>query len=653
MAAKTRRFLCVLGIAAFALPSLSPGQYIRRHIDRDPGGESVPIIRPDAADPGPPIGTERRASPARSDTPVPRTTPRAQPAPDPDEAVQEPPPDGGVEIVADRMEYDADANIMRGIGNVQIRQHNDFLRADYVEVHTETEVAVARGNVFFERDGRTWQGEQFTYNFRTRVGEFGEFNAFQDPYYISARESEQAGPGLFRLSGARLTTCSGDQRQEFVITAREATITDGSVLRARHVVARLYGIPIFYTPFLKKDFSRRSNIDVMPGYSSRMGAFLLTAYNFYPTDHIKASTQLDYRTARGVGVGQRVRWRIPHNNARGRFQAYYANDQRPIRSGSQRLVREGLVDSDRYWLGFQHAQMLDAQRTLMMDLNYVSDPFMLEDFFDSEFRARVTPDNRVTVTHRDERFTAALQLNIRLNDFFQNVNRIPEASLDVNRLELGDSGFYYDSRHRASYLQRVFPRQDEADDYDAIRLDTTHTISYPMRQFGFLSLIPSVNYRATWYSDSAPTVQSFTNTVVQTDETGLPVLDEEGQVLMEDIIFTESESGSATLRHIFTFGLDTSFKAFRVLTEEPNYLGRGLRHVAEPYAQYTLVPTPNKRPDDLYQFDMIDRLDKRHDIRLGMRNKLQTRRGETRVHDFIDLNTYTIYYIDQIGRAHV
>jgi hypothetical protein len=120
------------------------------------------------------------------------------------------------------------------------------------------------------------------------------------------------------------------------------------------------------------------------------------------------------------------------------------------------------------------------------------------------------------------------------------------------------------------------------------------------------------------------------------------------------------------------FGVDTSFKAFRVLNEAPNYLGTGLRHVIEPYAQYTLVPEPNVLPGELYQFDGIDRLDRRNDIRIGMRNKLQTRRGgpvdapddedldeedtllrvlesrerSTRIHDFIDLNTFTIYRLD-------
>ncbi len=575
-----------------------------------------------------------------------------------------PPEDGGVEVVADRLEFDADRNILIGIGNVMVRQHGDTLRADYMEVHTQTQDVYARGNVYFEREGRTWEGEEFTYNIETRVGDFGEFHVFTDPYYIRARDSRQVAPNEIHLVSPRITTCSGDDRQEFVIRSRRATLTDGSVLRARHVVTYLYGVPVFYTPYFKKDFEKKSNIDIMPGYRSRFGAFLLTAYSYYPTPHTKATTRLDYRDKRGFGYGQQVRWRLPQNNARGLVRGYYTSDDRPIRSEGQRQIREGLVDNDRYWLGFSHAQSVGARRTLITELNYVSDPFMLEDFFDSEFRRGVQPENRVTLTHRGDNFTAALLLNMRLNDFYQNVNRLPEASLDVSRQQIATTPFYYESEHSAAYLERVFPKRDTREDYDAFRLDSSHTVLYPMRHFGFLSVIPSVGYRGTWYS-ATPDVRVVTNLVAQVDADGEFVRDEEGNVLSGEETETVLRDGPAELRNLVEFGLETSFKAFRVLTEQPNYLGEGLRHVAEPYADYTMVPRPNVRPERLYQFDAVDRLDKRHDILFGLRNKLQTRRArlrsvddetddpasdelreEIRIHDFIDLNVFTIFQVE-------
>ena len=617
---------------------------------------------------------EQAASPT---APIPRAaTPTAAPAPAPPATATAEP--GRLEIDADRLEYDADRRIMIGIGNVRVQHGQETLLADYIEVHSETQDALARGNVFFEGSGRTWRGEQFTYNFRTRQGDFGDFLAFADPYYIRAGESQHIAPNVISLQRPSITTCAEDERQEFVLRARSATVTDQSVLRARHVVAHLYGIPIFYTPYLKKDFDQRGNWSFEPGYSSRMGAYLLSAYHFYPTPRVRSSTQLDYRSKRGVGVGQRLQWRERELGLRGRLHGYYINDDLPIRSERQRPIREGLVDEDRYWIGLRHGQRIGERQYVNAELNYVSDPFMLEDFFSGEFRRRVQPENRLTLTHRESNFTAALQLNMRLNDFYENVNRLPEASLDVNRVEIGTTGFFYESAHRASYLERVFPKQQEdRDDYDSVRVDTAHTVLYPMRHFGFLAVTPSLGYRATWYSI---TPERFTtiDLVPLTGDDGELIRDEEDEevVLFEEVERSGIRDGDSDLRHLLTFGLETSFKAFKVLNERPNYLGQGLRHVAEPYARYTYVPEPNLRPGDLYQFDAIDRLDQRNDIRLGVHNKLQTRRDagrirhlederdelgrllepeatpedhtlpRARVHDFIDIETYTILRLD-------
>ncbi len=65
----------------------------------------------------------------------------------------------------------------------------------------------------------------------------------------------------------------------------------------------------------------------------------------------------------------------------------------------------------------------------------------------------------------------------------------------------------------------------------------------------------------------------------------------------------------------------------------------------EPYANYTLRPEPGVTPDELYQFDRVDRLDKSHVIKLGMRNKLQTKR-EKGPHDLVDIDVFTFYDFD-------
>ncbi len=569
--------------------------------------------------------------------------------------------DVALDVHADRIEFDSDRHVMIGIGNVRIQQDDEVLTADYVEFHTGTRDALARGDVRFERGREYWTGDEMRYNFRTRTGDFGAFRAFSDPYHISAQDSSRDPTGDYHLRRVSVTTCNEEDEREFVIRARRARIADGSILHARHAVAHLYRIPVFYTPYWRKNFAERSHIDFLPGYSSRMGAFLLTGYRYYPTSYFRSRTQLDYRTKRGFGYGQNFRWRIPGDRGGGKLRAYYADDKRPIQTRRQARVREGLVDSDRYRIGLTHNQMLGDRQMFMSQFTYLSDPFVQEDFFEDEYRASPQPENRVTLSHRGDNYTAGLLFNMRLNDFYGNVNRLPEAFLNVSRQQIFDSPFYYEGRHSAAYLERVHPKGSGRDDYDAFRADTLNRIYYPTRHFGFLNVTPNVGYRSTYYSETL-TTERITEWVDVVDEDGEPVVTEDGDPVQEEVESTVSRPAGADVRHLFELGLETSYKAFRVYTEAPNYLGEGLRHIAEPYARYTYVSRPNLRPQELYAFDGIDRLDKRHEIRFGARNKLQTRRPipvrydpevdeepprrRSRVHDMIDLDTYTIFRVE-------
>jgi hypothetical protein len=104
---------------------------------------------------------------------------------------------------------------------------------------------------------------------------------------------------------------------------------------------------------------------------------------------------------------------------------------------------------------------------------------------------------------------------------------------------------------------------------------------------------------------------------------------------------TVISDGNAEWRNLPEIGFEASYQAFKVLEESGSTDG-GLRHVAEPYTRYTFVPTPNVEPGDLYQFDYIDELDKQNVIRLGMRNKFQTKR-RSQVANLLNLNVYLDY----------
>jgi len=545
-----------------------------------------------------------------------------------------------VEVTADQLEYEADKKLLTGRGNVVVKHGPDELRADYVSVRTDTQEAHAIGNVVYEREGKVWRGDEIRYNFKTRQGDFGEFTAYVNPYYVSAEESKRVTSKEFVLRNAIITTCEGP-RPEYKIRAREARIVGDESLTARGVVVYLGPVPIFYLPKWTKHLGGDGmDIDFVPGYSSRMGAYLLTACNYRLGPALKGTTHLDYRTQRGVGVGQDFTWGDPRLPYHGTIRGYYANDDSPLEGRSDSEINEygDLIDSDRYRVRLSDVRYFSDRDYMITELNYLSDPAVIEDFFNREFRDNQQPENRISLTHRDDYFTAGLLVNKRLNDFYENVDRVPEALLDVSRMRIGETPLFYESGNSASWLEKVFPENSGVDSYDAFRIDSGHMVLWPTRHFGFLNTIPRAGYRGTYYSTTYED-ETVTNVISSVDSNGIASVTNE-------VVTTQLDKG-AEIRNLFELGFETSFKAFGVWHEDP--IGRdyrGLRHVVEPYANYTFVPEPDLLPENLPQFDNVDRLGKRNDVLLGVRNKLQTKR-KGRVHDFVNLDVWTTYRFDK------
>ncbi|HMP74680.1 MAG TPA: LPS assembly protein LptD [Kiritimatiellia bacterium] len=545
-----------------------------------------------------------------------------------------------IDISADSLEYLTESKVIVGAGNVVVRDGEDLLQADYVTVQRETRDIYARGNVVLRRGGSLWQGEELRYNMRTRMGDFGGFQAYEDPFFIRAEDSKRVTTNVYELKGVMVSTCDGET-PDFSIRARHATLTDGTKIRARGVTVNLGVVPVLWLPRWHRDLAGGPSYwQFQPGYSSRNGVFLRSAYSYRLTPGLKSTTDLDLYSKKGVGVGQAFSWQsrtnpLPYS---GSIQGYYIDDQEPFRNETERAREEALVDNERYRLKLRHNQSFSTRDFLISEFNYVSDPEFLKDFFREEHLNGVQPENRATLTHLGDNFVAALQFNVRLNDFYENVNRLPELTLKANRQELGDSGLYYESDSSASFLERVFPEGSANEDYDAFRIDSRHTVYYPTRHFGFLNVTPRAGYRGTYYSDTSQK-ETVTNQVVNTDTNGIVTVDDE--------IVTLTRDTGADLRNVYELGFETSFKAFRtwddliVLGE-----GDGLRHVAEPFIRHTYIPEPNLLPENLPQFDAVDQVTDQHTLRLGMRNKLQTRRAGTPV-DLVNALVYTDYRIEK------
>jgi lipopolysaccharide assembly outer membrane protein LptD (OstA) len=548
---------------------------------------------------------------------------------------------------AEQVNFEQDGQVVTASGNVVLRKGDRLLQADTVTYNIRTEEAVARGSVVFVNGDQVWKGEELRYNFLTEEGSFPDLELRVGLFQVQAGESDKLGPVQTQMRDVTVTTCEDLEKPDFAIRSGKVDVYEESIVVLRHPVFRLHGFPFFYLPKLTLDQEREpTNVDVEPGYSSRDGFILKTALNVYPAPGFRTKTHLDYRTNRGVAFGQDLIWYDEDKEGdHTRFESYFALDDRPYKNEEEEdaLRAQGVdLDQERYRVNFFSRRNFSANDSLFLKAAYWSDSRITRDFFEEEYRREPVPETRATYTARGEIWTADIELSKQLNQAeFESVNRLPEATFSIPRVRVGDLNLLYESESRAGFLERGYSdlqRESGEEDYETLRLHTEHMVFYPTRQLGWLNVVPRAGLSVTSYEETLETVTEV-RPVSSVDENNIITTSLETNTL--DVV------RSGKVRVVPELGFETSFKAFGLVHDRATSLGKGLRHVVEPFTNYTWQPEPDPKPENLYQFDRIDRLDEQHQLAFGVRNKWQTKQrlanGGHRVRDMVNLNLTSLY----------
>src|SRR5205085_6785109 len=139
-------------------------------------------------------------------------------------------------------------------------------------------------------------------------------------------------------------------------------------------------------------------------------------------------------------------------------------------------------------------------------------------------------------------------------------------------------------------------------DFSAFRIDSFHQLTYPNTYFGFLAIVPRVGFRETYYSRSEDLTNSaFVPNPEPLAEFPLP------NPSTDLTLGPPLHYGGQVFRSIFNAGIEGSFKISRAWDDVQNRtLGLdGLRHIVQPFANFSYVSSPNVDPATILQFDRI------------------------------------------------
>ena len=399
-----------------------------------------------------------------------------------------------------------------------------------------------------------------------------------------------------------LTTCTNHMHDLHWSISGEVVYRDKKSVTVKDVVVRAWDVPVLWLPWWYYPLDTDYGLRIMPGYSSRWGAYLLTKYVYGIAGSfdegafgLSGSTRLDLRTKNGVALGQGLKWQLG-GFGRGKFKAYYAWDLDADRYDHHwRSERKwhyenwgSKVPDERYALMLDHLWEATERDIVRVKGSYFSDSHFRNDFLrDGLFHTRnhfIGHDgNELAWEHNETSLAFGASVSGPLNRFYGGVARLPEAYLDVMPVRVFSTPFVYENDNSLGFYNRNYAKYGDRTtreefrynpgrwaDYQTFRADSYHRLTLPFKVADVLSVVPRVAVRGTYWDDTGYETRDGRSRAGSTGDSVFRTIVEGGAT------FSARAKGwiAEDWQHLFEPYLD-------VLAQEARY--SGLRKGARPY----------------------------------------------------------------------
>jgi LPS-assembly protein len=520
---------------------------------------------------------------------------------------------------------------------VNYNHGESVLMADAASLDQDSGDVVADGHVRIESGGQLWVGDHITYNFKTHQMQSEEFRTGRSPLFAAGKElSGDTTNGTYVARHAMVTT-DDVYDPNFRIRASRIKIVPGKYVEMWNAVFFVGDVPVFYFPFYHRDIGPHAgHWNYSGGFRSTYGPFVMSTYTWWLNDSVDGKFHVDYREERGPGFGPDVNLHLGQWG-QAELKYYYTHDHDQY-AGTNGLPDYGNISENRQRVYFGWQATPSTNLNLKALVNYQSDALVEHDFFVGEYGQNPQPNSFVEAQKYSDNWSLDALTTPEVNNFFDQIERLPDVKLTGYRQQILNTPVYYDSESSIGYYKAFFAQTNGVTPYptySAARADTYHQITLPWTFFNWLNVTPRVGGRYTYYGEE--TGPGGTNAVAN--------------------------------RTVLNTGVSASFKLSQLWEGATNSLLQvdGLRHIIEPSANYVYVPNPSTPPSELPQFDSalpsllllpvdfpdynnIDSVDSENVIRLGLRNTLQTKR-DGQLDNLVNWNVTIDWRLNPSGNA--
>ena len=397
--------------------------------------------------------------------------------------------------------------------------------ADEVDLHTDTNLLIARGNVVVTNaDGRI-SAERIEFNTRTQTGTFFQASGImslgpqaervqfgnQDPdVYFYGDTVEKIGPKKYRITRGGFTTCvQPTPRWELTSGSVTLNLKDYAVLR--NTVLRVKGVPVFYFPFAYYPMAddERSTGFLLPTYgtSTLRGQAVSNAFFWAINRSHDATFFHDWFTRAGQGYGSEYRY-VTNPQSSGNLRVYRFNQKQAefTENGATGTLAAGESFEVRALATQTIARGLRARTRVEYFSDVVTQQLYHQNLYDASRRSRVIQG---ALTGAWGRYNAGVSYD--QSEAFSDEHRsfvygsTPRVSAGIAPTALFGSPVYASATGEFASL----PYRDEVDgstvpgtDRGLTRVELAPLVRMPFSKWTFLTLNTSAAYRLTRYSES-------------------------------------------------------------------------------------------------------------------------------------------------------
>jgi len=550
--------------------------------------------------------------------------------------------------------------------NVAIHIGDTDIYGDFAQYNSQTHEVLVRGHVRIYRDVSLYIADEGVYNIETKQIRTSAVRTEYHPYFLSSQNVNETSTNVYHIENATFTT-DDSPRPDFHLHARTVRVYENDHVVFQNVTFYIGKVPVFWWPYMYQSLNDAFSFSIAPADLSSWGPSLLTQITFPITDDIKGRLRLDYRGRRGLAIGFESDVDYGKDKSSNlKLKTYYIDDQNPDINPT--AIRRAEISPDRYRASLQDTTYFTKDIYGIVNVTKLSDAYVMQDFYQSEFRIDPNPDNVVALTKSDPFYTLTAITRFQANDFFQTTERLPEVVLDIKRHALFGGPIFYEGESGFADLHRNFAEGSGFEDYGTTRVDTFHQLLYPNTYFGWLSLVPRAGFRATYYDKT----RDLGNTLFPTDED--PLIP--NFIPLDPTPANPVINAGSGVRTVYNAGIEGSFKLSRSWDDVASrtFGLDGLLHVIQPYSDFSYVHEEGIDPSSILQFDRfepstqlpifdfpqfttIDSIASWTIWRNGIRNRLETRRDDLTVtwlelDSFFDVNfdnpydrrTYSNFY---------